>query len=144
MPETHRSVSRDIEAKAKGGKNKNKDKKRALSKYKWDCQRTQFKQHIESRQNLQQELWKRSGKPSLHYHGNSVDAVPEWARLVSCSTCCHHHSHHSLLPFTTSGFLFLPIVVASCLIKQIMVSLDCASMVVSISISLSLSFSQTM
>jgi hypothetical protein len=34
MPETHRSVSRDIEAKAKGGKNKNKDKKRALSKYK--------------------------------------------------------------------------------------------------------------
>jgi hypothetical protein len=28
MPKTHRSVSRDIEAKAKGGKNKNKNKKR--------------------------------------------------------------------------------------------------------------------
>jgi hypothetical protein len=140
-------VSRDIEAKAKGGKNKNKNKKRALSKYKWDCQRTQFKQHLESQDiTCNKSCGNDPGSPAFtatvvqwtpSRSEQDLSSAPLAVTITLIILCCHSR---------LSVFLSLLIVVTSFQIKQTRASLDCASMVVSLSISLSLSlsFSQTM
>ncbi len=141
MPKTHRSVSRDIEAKAKGGKNKNKNKKRG------HCRSTNEIVNVRSSNSTQSQdrtcnksCGNDPGSPAFtatvvkwtpSRSEQDLSPAPLAVTITLIILCCHSR---------LSVFLFLLIVVASNFqIKQTRVSLDCASMVVSLSISLCLS-----
>jgi hypothetical protein len=112
MPEAHRYLPRDIEAKAKGGSNFSfflKKKKRGIVKFPSFCTNEIVNvQSSNSTERVKTELATRvvemTKKPSLHCHGSSVGA----GRPSGVSkTCLLLH----VLPFTT---LCLPLACCCC------------------------------